>query len=561
MNFRFSILLMCFTTISMVVNAQSKKKKIDLGKLSGSIESNMQYYNKKDDAIGFVAPDDRFRSNSYLKVNYQNKGFSAGLQYEAYEPNILLGFPENLKGNGITNYYAAYSSKYVSATLGHFYEQFGSGLLLRSWEDRQLGINNALFGGKLLITPSDAVTIKAVYGKKRDAYTTGNGVIWGSDIELSLNKLFKINEEKNGAFTTGLSYVGKQESYDGTINNYPETVHLFSIRSSYQKNNISLNAEYAYRTKDGSINDLGKIINTNRFFTGNVLQLGATISGKKESWNFMLRKVNNFSMYTDRQAKLNQLILNYVPALTKQHHFALTNIYVYNAQTRFSFLPGNNLNSAGEMGGQVEWLKTFPKKSKLGGKTGLQLGVNFAYYAALAFDGTDINTTKIYNFKAGETNFRDFSIEVKKSWNSKFKTNFTYMNVLYNQNKIEGFGSDNVQSNIVVIESIIKLKKTHSIRADVQHIWVKNDYRGNWASATIEYTIAPMFNFFVADLYNYGNDFKKAHYYNVGTSFTKGSASIIVSYGRQREGLMCVGGVCRLVPASTGLSIATSFSF
>jgi len=44
-------------------------------------------------------------------------------------------------------------------------------------------------------------------------------------------------------------------------------------------------------------------------------------------------------------------------------------------------------------------------------------------------------------------------------------------------------------------------------------------------------------------------------------SFTKGSGRIMVSYGRRREGLLCVGGVCRLVPAATGLTINTTFNF
>ncbi|MCZ2223123.1 MAG: DUF6029 family protein [Chitinophagales bacterium] len=562
MKYKYSLLLICFIATSIISNAQkTKNKKVELGKLSGSVESNMQYYNEKDDEIGFVAPDERFRSNNYLKIDYTNKGFSAGFQFEAYQPDVILGFPKNLKGNGITNYYASYSSKKFSATIGHYYEQFGSGLLLRSWEDRQLGINNAMFGGRIQYAPTDALTIKAVYGKKRDAYTTGEGVVWGTDVDVNLSNLIKLNEEKSGTIYTGLSYVGKQESYTGVIANFPNVVHLFSIRSSFEKDNFSLNAEYAFRTKDGSINDLGKVINTDRFFTGNVLQLGATISGKTDSWNITLRKVNNFAMYTDRTETSNQLILNYVPALTKQHHFALSNIYVYNARTRFSFSPGNILNSTGEIGGQLEWVKTFQKNSSLGGKTGLQLNVNFAYYAALAFDGTDINTTKIYNFKAGNTNFRDFNIEVKKTWNSKLKTNFSYLNILYNQNIVEGHGNDNVQANILIGETIWKLNKTNSIRADVQHMWVDNDNRGNWAAATIEYTIAPMFNFFVADMYNYGNTLNKVHYYNVGASVTKGSASIIISYGRQREGLLCVGGVCRLVPASTGFSISYSYSF
>ena len=41
----------------------------------------------------------------------------------------------------------------------------------------------------------------------------------------------------------------------------------------------------------------------------------------------------------------------------------------------------------------------------------------------------------------------------------------------------------------------------------------------------------------------------------------KNATRIALSYGRQREGLLCVGGVCRYVPAATGASISISTSF
>jgi hypothetical protein len=270
--------------------------------------------------------------------------------------------------------------------------------------------------------------------------------------------------------------------------------------------------------------------------------------------------VDNFGQKTDRNAPLNQLLLNYVPALTKQHHYSLTNVYVYNPQTRFSFIPGNILNSAGEIGGQIEWYKSFPKNSKWGGKYGMQINVHLSYYGGLDFGSSNIEDVKMSSLKTNSTNYRDFNVEFKKTWNKKVKTNFTYVNLLYNQRIIEGFGSDDLKANIVVLENIFKLKSTHSLRTDLQHMWVENG-KGNWAAFTVEYSIAPSFNFFVADLYNYGNELKKIHYYSTGMSFTKGSGRIMISYGRQREGLLCVGGVCRLVPASTGLTINTTFNF
>ena len=34
-----------------------------------------------------------------------------------------------------------------------------------------------------------------------------------------------------------------------------------------------------------------------------------------------------------------------------------------------------------------------------------------------------------------------------------------------------------------------------------------------------------------------------------------------LGYGKQREGLLCIGGVCRQVPASNGLTFSLTTSF
>ncbi len=53
----------------------------------------------------------------------------------------------------------------------------------------------------------------------------------------------------------------------------------------------------------------------------------------------------------------------------------------------------------------------------------------------------------------------------------------------------------------------------------------------------------------------------KIHYYNVGASYAKSRTRIALSYGRNKEGYVCSGGVCRTIPKYTGanLTITTSF--
>ncbi len=64
-------------------------------------------------------------------------------------------------------------------------------------------------------------------------------------------------------------------------------------------------------------------------------------------------------------------------------------------------------------------------------------------------------------------------------------------------------------------------------------------------------------------MYNYGNDDPELrnHYYSIGSSYRYKSSRIALAYGRQRGGLVCVGGVCRNVPESTGFSLSLNTSF
>jgi len=112
-------------------------------------ENNSQWYiDDKKIKLDEMETDKRFRSNSYLKADYDYKNWSFGAQLEGYEPKALLNYSPELKDVNIGTIYARYNNRELGldVTAGHFYDQFGSGLLFRSWEDRQLGINNSIFG-------------------------------------------------------------------------------------------------------------------------------------------------------------------------------------------------------------------------------------------------------------------------------------------------------------------------------------------------------------------------------------------------------------------------------
>jgi hypothetical protein len=84
--------------------------------------------------------------------------------------------------------------------------------------------------------------------------------------------------------------------------------------------------------------------------------------------------------------------------------------------------------------------------------------------------------------------------------------------------------------------------------------------------ALIEYTISPHWYITVYDEYNYAEDEKygldrSIHHLNGSVAYVHETTRVSLGYGRQRAGVLCVGGVCRVVPAATGFTLSITSSF
>jgi hypothetical protein len=220
----------------------------------------------------------------------------------------------------------------------------------------------------------------------------------------------------------------------------------------------------------------------------------------------------------------------------------------------------------GEMAFQAELTYNIKKGTKLGGKYGTDVVINLSN--AYSIQKTPAaNDTFGYNskfFAVGNTPyFHDYHIEIRRKINSKWKATAMYLNWLYNKDVVQGLsGYGTIYANMFVLDAAYKIKSNHTIRAEVQGLFSKQD-EGSWAMAMIEYTFAPHWYIAVMDQYNYGNpsESRQIHYVNFNAGYIKDGNRIMLGYGRQRAGIFCVGGVCRNVPASNGLSITIMSSF
>lgn len=79
----------------------------------------------------------------------------------------LPGYENDFSGWGVPHIYAKGRYKGFELTAGDFYEQFGSGFILRTYEERSLGIDNSIRGGRLRVTAIPGVRITALGGVQR----------------------------------------------------------------------------------------------------------------------------------------------------------------------------------------------------------------------------------------------------------------------------------------------------------------------------------------------------------------------------------------------------------
>ncbi|MFZ4412500.1 MAG: DUF6029 family protein [Bacteroidales bacterium] len=533
---------------------------LNSGSVQGNFQLDAQFY-QKDSTIGANDVPEKMLMNAFANIIYTNGNFSSGLRYESYR-NPMLGFDSRYKGSGIAYRYAAYKVDEFEITVGNFYEQFGSGMIFRTYEERNLGYDNAMDGIRVKFNPTPGILLKAIIGTQRFFWDVGPGIVRGADAEFAINEFIPSFSESKTRITIGGSVISKFQPteeilYDVTKKyNLPENVAALAGRMNVSRGKINLNAEYAYKSMDPN--------NQNNFIYrhGEALLVSASYSKKGLGIILSGKRVDNMVFKSSRTENDGKLLnINYLPTLTKQHAYSLSAIYPYATQAN------------GEMGIQGEVVYTVPKNTILGGKYGAEIKLNFSRATSIEKDTAGLNIHGYEGGTAGYTSgffkfgkelyFQDFNIEILKKINNRLKGSISWVNLVYNKEIIEGHpGAPVIYANVFIADVNYKITANKSIRTEIQHLNTKQD-EGNWIMGMLEYSIAPQWFFSVSDQYNYGNEIaaKKIHYYNLGFGFNRNSSRVQLSYGKQREGILCVGGVCRLVPASYGLNITITSSF
>ena len=516
---------------STVAFGQEESKK---GYLTGSFETNTNYY-RDDSKINAESPADHFGSNNYLKLDYYRGKFAVGVQLEAYEP-ALFGYPSELEKAKLTNYYVTWADKDFSVTAGTFYDQFGSG-----WEDRMLGLNNAVMGARFTYNYKNILGFKAIWGTPRFGMDFSKTQVRGADISFMLSNL--LGWQKT-ALSVEASALNRYEEIGVDLkeeNGKPYT-NGFSGRINYERSGFTVKGEYV----DGGNKYIGFFHDDKQYLRrrGNAQLLELGYSGNGLGINLTGRRLEWMSSQIINENTSTSNLLNYVPAMCTQYTYLLTTLHPYNPQLGSAM---ETYTNNGEMGGQLDVFYNFKRGTFLGGRRGLKLHGNFSTYYGIKEYGT-ANT--------GNLLFRDVNFDIEKQWSRAFKMNLLYS--LQEYNPSDGKDKNTILSNIFVADLQYKFTPSFSTRLELQYLATKDDKK-DWMAALLEINFAPAWSIYGSDMYNQGDS--KVHYYNVGASYSKSRTRIALSYGRNKEGYVCSGGVCRNIKAYTGanLSITTSF--
>ncbi len=531
-------------------NQEAEQEQEEASYIHGDFQSDAQYY-IYEPKLQTQKLNEQFGNNTYLNLLYDRGNLSGGLRFEVYQPP-LLGYDQRFKGSGIPFRFVNYKWKELSVTLGNFYEQIGSGLIYRSYWEFGLGFDNSIDGVRLRYNMLEGITVKAFAGKQRFFFDKGPGIVRGADAEFSMNELIPAFELSSTKINLGLGMVSKYQADDDTRLKLPENVAAFSGRAKISKNAFSLEAEYARKSSDPSL------ANRKIYRPGEALIITTGYAGSGFGISAGVKRIDNFDFRSNRNAALNDLLINYLPPMTPQHTYRLATLYPYATQP------------TGEMGAQVDVFYNAKEGSWLGGKYGTNFTLNYSRINGIqkqAVTGPD--SAKGYNsdfFAVGEnTYYQNMSVEVSKKISPKVKTNWSYI-FIEADNEIlritNNLDVKTIYAHIAVADIAWKFKPKNTLRFEAQNLYTQQD-NGSWAMALIEYQMGSNFFFAVYDEYNYGNKIEslKVHYLGASAGYTKGTVRVTLNGGRQRAGVFCVGGVCRFVPASSGVSMSVAASF
>lgn len=536
--------------VMTVLNGQG----LDMGRISGSVQANTNFFMKDESIFASGTPQyetQLYSADAWLNVNYSYKGFNAGVRLDVFNNSYLLNpTGGSYTAIGIGNWFVSQQIDKLNITGGYIYDQIGSGIIYRAYEERPLAIDNALFGLRATYDLTPDWKVKAFTGKQKKQLETHGAVIKGASVEGYIQPG---NPEKTGKWslapgagivartldnstTDAINNVLKYYGPEDSIYSYKTNTYALSLYNTLNIGPLSWYVEGAYKTHEVmndpfSARHIGQDIQLGKYVkeAGTVIYtaltyadhgLGITIEGKH---------TKNFSFRTDPTLLLNNGLVNFIPALSRVNTYRLTSRY--NPATQFM----------GEFALQVD-----------------------AQYAINDKVNASVNYAHIDNLE-GALLYREIFGEMTWKPNRDNSIILGLQRQVYNQFVYEGkVGVPNVKTYTPFAEYLHRFTRTKSLRMEASAMFTDQDY-GSWVYGLAEFAMAPHWSFVISDMYNYGFNPEKTskanNYPSLLVFYTQRSNRFSLGYIKQVEGIVCTGGICRYEPAFSGVRATLSSTF
>jgi hypothetical protein len=520
----------------------------DEGSFSGSLIVNGNFY-QKDERIGAANTPQYERqlygADSWLNLSYTKDGYELGVRFDLFNNSQLLNPNDSYTDQGLGRWYFKKKIQKLGISAGYLYDQIGSGVIFRAFEERPLLIDNALFGIRLTYDLSDDWQIKAFTGKQKRLFESYDSILKG----LSLDGYVAGREGSNWSIVPGFGVVGKTlsesqmdalanslASYtpDDFIAEAPYNSYAFTLYNTLNVGNLSWYIEGAYKTEEVIFDlfadrtlwtgesTIGKYV----LEPGSLLYSSLSYSAGKLGLLFEYKRTENFTFRTDPFVTLNRGMINFLPPMNRLNTYRLT--ARYNPATQ----------ELGEQAFQVD-LRYAPRKN-------LSFLVNFS------------NITNLDNFQLYRELFTEVTLKKPRKWTLIGGVQIQD----YNQEIFEGkSGVPPVQTITPYVDYLYKIDRKKSVRLEMQYMNTDEDF-GSWVFGLVEFGIAPHWIFELSDMWNVKpKKTDKLHYPTLGVVYSVDANRFSIRYVKQVEGVVCSGGICRLEPAFSGVRLNISSNF
>lgn len=536
------------------------------GSFSGSLEANGNFFLEDSTIQAFGTPQydhQLFGAETWLNLKYSNFGFDIGVRFDLFNNSNLLNPQDSYTEQGIGWWNVNKKVNKLGITAGYIYDQIGSGIIFRSFEQRPLLIDNALVGVKLTYDLTPDWQVKAFTGRQKNLFDLYDSVIKGASIDG-----FVVGDSSKWTIAPGLGVVSRTIS-DETMGQLLSKLSLYKdpyrIEAKYNSyafsayNTLSAGAftwyvEGAFKTQEvfddplfewvevdvngKEIDRVGKF----DFQTGSVLYSSLGYAGNGLGISLDLKRTENFTFRVNPFETENRGAINFLPPMTR------VNTYRLNAR----YTPATQ-----EIGEQA-----------------MQLDVRYSPSRKLGFLVNFSNVTTLENDLLYREIYTEVTYKYKRKW--QLISGIQWQN--YNQNIYEGKpGVDILETLTPYAEFLYKVSRKKSVRFELQYMKTapgiseyKNRDLGDWIFGQVEIGIAPHWIFTVSDMYNVdpvnkdlpqGEKAEDSHYPTLGVVYTQRSNRFELKYVKQVEGIVCAGGICRLEPAFSGVKMSVRSTF